>query len=189
MNHTFKYVITEFNNPLKYIKVEFEDKSWAQIALNKPLPKDEEELHAIVSSYAAPIEHEEAIDDEEADLEFIRKAMGKQMEGDRRRLFPPEEPVFVDSELDDMIAREIGREATENQNKSKRTLERAYQVYSANLALAAGPLRTKLTKESLAAFDEFEKELTDIITTANQAIKDDVAYEVVIPAFDMEFTK
>jgi hypothetical protein len=186
MSDTFKYKITAFDNDKKLVTVEFADQSWATVALVVPLPIDLDELGALVSVYTQPAEHEEAVEDKNADLSFIAKNIGVEQETNRRRMQPKVTPIFADDDIDAMVAREIGPEATENQKKAKQTLEAAYRAYVNSVSLLSGPLSTKLTEKSKAQHAIFMTALTAMIIDANNAVKNNTPYEAILPMFEME---
>lgn len=186
MSEKFKYTVTAFDSNKKIVTVEFEDKSWAQVALVTPLPIDLDELGALVSVYTQPVEHEAAVADKTADLGFITKSVGKELEANRRWMFPPETPEWFDAEIEAMIQKEIGPQGTESQTKASETLRRAFQTYEFNSVFLAGPLREKLTEKSKAEHAVFMNVLCTIIVDANTAIKNNTQYEAILPMFEME---
>lgn len=189
MSETFKYKVTEFDDLAKVVQVEFEDGSWARIELNEPLPSDVDELSAVVAVYTSPVEHEQAIKDPTADLTFISDIVGQEVQGARRWITPPIDPVNLDEEIDSMIEQEIGAQATPNQLVSEGTMKNALSLYQNNLQYVYGPLREKMTEASQASYDVFMQELADIAVAANDALVADQAYDVEMPTFDLEFVK
>lgn len=102
------YTITKFDDQLKLVDVVFEDGSWAQVRLAKPLPKDTDELESIIKQFAAPIEAIEAQNNPDVDLSYINGLVGTPRTCERFSLsnipapgtnITPQEPAQLDPEV------------------------------------------------------------------------------------------
>lgn len=81
-----KYTITKFDNATKTVTVTFDDNSWAEVRLSNPLPKNIEELEAIIKQFAVPAEVIESQLNPDADLSFIDSLVGVEKTTTRYRL-------------------------------------------------------------------------------------------------------
>ena len=71
-----KYTIRHFDDVNKSLVVDYDDGSWADIRLIKPLPKNQIELEEAIKSFAKPVEAVEAIATPDADLSYINAMVG-----------------------------------------------------------------------------------------------------------------
>jgi len=85
---TFKYTITEYNQDLKTLKVDYDDGSWAQIQLREPLPTTKQDLDDIVKQYTASKEVMEARNNT-ANLDFITDLIGQETTAERKSMATP----------------------------------------------------------------------------------------------------
>lgn len=101
----FKYKITKFDKENNLVVVVFENGSWADIRLVKPLPKNIEELEEIIKRYTEPKEAIEAITAPDADLSYIDEALNTDREADRLVLNPPsdQEGILNSSEPSELV--------------------------------------------------------------------------------------
>jgi hypothetical protein len=98
-----KYTITKFDNQTKTVTVTFEDGSWAEIRLSNPLPKNIDELEAIIRQYAAPVEAIEAQTMPDFDISYIEQLVGNERTTTRFQLNPPQEDTEPSSGLDPAV--------------------------------------------------------------------------------------
>ena len=84
-----KYVISEFDEKNKTVKVTFGDGAWAQIRLSTPLPTNIQELENQIKMYAPPVEHLQA-QSQEIDLSFITSNIGVERTCERHQLSKPQ---------------------------------------------------------------------------------------------------
>ena len=100
----FGYKITKFDQEQKLLVVVFDDDSWADIRLANPLPRNMEELEAIIKTFVAPKEAIEAQLTPDADISFIGDFVNVDREADRLVLNPdaPENQI-TKGEIDDEI--------------------------------------------------------------------------------------
>lgn len=80
-----KYVISEFDEKNKTVKVTFGDGAWAQIRLSTPLPTNIQELENQIKMYAPPVEHLQA-QTEISDLSFITSNIGVERTCERKTM-------------------------------------------------------------------------------------------------------
>lgn len=83
-----KYTITKFDNENKSLVVTFENEGWAELRLTKPLPKNINELEALIKQFAAPIEAIEAQTNPDVDLSYINDLLGAERVTQRFQLNP-----------------------------------------------------------------------------------------------------
>lgn len=91
-----KYTVSNFDAASTTISVDFDDGTWAQIRLTKPLPKNKEELENLIKQFAAPVEAIQAIADPDADLSYINDLVGVQGTTTRKSLSIQESPALDD---------------------------------------------------------------------------------------------
>ena len=95
------YTIRSFDDVNKVVLVDYDDGSWAEIRLTKPLPKTREDLEKIIKRFARPIESMLATIDPDADLSYISDLIGNTQTCSRFSVSKiSEEPEEIDLELE-----------------------------------------------------------------------------------------